>query len=636
MSAVFKANDPNLMRVVAIKMIHEHLSSDPGFVSRFKEEAAVVAKLRHPNIVQVHDFNNENNVYYMVMEFIPGETLQSYLKRLNQAERSMPLEDAIKYMASICEASHYAHERGMIHRDIKPANIMLSLQKQAILMDFGIAKIIGGQQHTATGATVGTAQYMSPEQIMGTKLDQRSDIYSLGVTLFEMVSGHPPFEADSAMTLMMMHVHDPVPDLREINPELPLELVAVINKALSKSKQDRYQTAGEMAAALKGVLGQPAEVPPVPADATIVEEPLPTREDPEATSMQPSVSTIPEPVLASQAVQPALQQTVEEPILQPSSMPDSGESARRPLSGKIKPRYLFIGGAVILVGLISIMFGGSLFSSLFPGGDRGSVPVAAISPSEDSDQVIVIEAQTPDSTPAPHTTKVTLTLQRTLTPTLRSTTTEPDSATAEEPQLVLWDLSHGPRQSETGFSYDLDGMYSQLLFFLEENDIILVPNQDPLENVDLDQYSTIVIAMSSAFRQNFSSNEAEVLGQFVDRGGSLLILAEAPGFTNRIREVTEYFNLDIGQELISESALRLEDHPIFRNVDQVSFIFGGGSLNIRNDQPRVVASQNGLDAVVVIEDLPGKVVVIGDSNLFDNRGLPNNLDFALSLFDWLH
>jgi serine/threonine protein kinase len=635
MSAVFKANDPNLTRVVAIKMIHEHLSGDPGFVARFKEEAAAVAQLRHPNIVQVYDFDNENDVYFMVMEFIPGETLQSHLKRLSQVDRSMPLENVIKYMANICEAANYAHERGMIHRDIKPANIMLSVQRQAILMDFGIAKILGGQQHTATGATIGTAQYMSPEQITGTKIDQRSDIYSLGVTLFEMVSGRPPFEADSAMALMMMHIHDPVPDIREINPDVPLGLVAVINKALAKEKEDRYQTAGEMAAALKGDLKGSAEVPVIPPDVTIVEEPLPSIENTEITSIQPPDSTIVEPVLATQKVQPVSQQAIEEPRLQPSSPAGTGESIGKPPGRKINPLYFFIGGAVVLVGLIAIIFGGPLFSSLFPNDDGGSSPAAAITPTEGSDQVIVIEPQTTVSTPVPQTTTVILTLLETSTPIPGSSPTEAEPVTIEESSLVLWDLSHGPRESETGLSYDLDGMYNQLNLMLEALDFVLVPNLDPLESVDLDQFDLIVIAMPSATRQNFTANEAEIIGQFVDRGGSLLILAEAPGFTNRIREVTDYFNIDVGQSLISESALQLENHPIFSRVEEVIFMFGGGSLNVKNDQARVVASQSGLDAIVVIEDLPGKVVVIGDANLFDNRGLPTNLEFALHLFQWL-
>jgi serine/threonine protein kinase len=165
MSAVYKATDPNLNRVVAVKLIHPHLSDNPEFVVRFKEEATAVAQLRHPNIVQVFDFDNDGDTFYMILEFVPGETLQDRLKRLNAAQRHLSVTDAIKFTAQICDAAEYAHQRGMIHRDIKPANVMLDINGQAILMDFGIAKIVGGQQHTATGATVGTALYMSPEQI---------------------------------------------------------------------------------------------------------------------------------------------------------------------------------------------------------------------------------------------------------------------------------------------------------------------------------------------------------------------------------------------------------------------------------------------------------------------------------------
>lgn len=180
MSAVYRAYDPNLRRTVAVKLIHPHLSDNPNFVNRFKEEAAAVASLRHPNIVQVHDFNNEGDTYYMVM-------------------------------------------------------------------DFGIVKIVGGQYHTATGATIGTAIYMSPEQIRGERVDERADIYSMGVMLFEMLNGRPPFEADSTLTLMMMHLNDPVPDLDDLRLGLPSRLVGVTVKALAKERSQRYQTAAEMA-----------------------------------------------------------------------------------------------------------------------------------------------------------------------------------------------------------------------------------------------------------------------------------------------------------------------------------------------------------------------------------------------------
>jgi serine/threonine-protein kinase len=254
MSAVYKATDPNLKRVVAIKLIHSHLSTDQSFIYRFEGEASAVASLRHPNIVQVYDFNNDGGVYYMVLEFIPGETLQDRLNRLNETGRFLSNEDVLKITINICDAIGYSHQRGMIHRDIKPANIMLDVQGQAILMDFGIVKILGGESHTSTGAVVGTARYMPPEIIRGEVADLRSDIYSLGITLFEMLGGRPPFVADSAMTLMMMHLNDPVPDVRNFHEEVPVAFVDVVKKALQKQGEHRYQSAAEMAADLRRIL----------------------------------------------------------------------------------------------------------------------------------------------------------------------------------------------------------------------------------------------------------------------------------------------------------------------------------------------------------------------------------------------
>jgi serine/threonine protein kinase len=186
----------------------------------------------------------------MVQEFIPGETLQERLRRLNKTGRLMSIADAIRYTIHISEASGYAHKRGMIHRDIKPANIMLDIHDQAILMDFGIVKILGGEKHTATGAVVGTALYMPPEVIRGEIPDARSDLYSLGITLYEMICGKPPFEADSAMSLLMMHLNDPLPDLRNLRPDLPAELIQVMEKSLAKQVSQRYLSMKDFANAL--------------------------------------------------------------------------------------------------------------------------------------------------------------------------------------------------------------------------------------------------------------------------------------------------------------------------------------------------------------------------------------------------
>ena len=296
MSAVYRAIDPNLRRTVAIKLIHPHLSDDPNFIGRFKEEAAAVARLRHPNIVQVYDFNIDGDIYYMVMEYLVGETLQARLKRLSSTGRQMPLSEAVGICTQICDATGYAHQHELIHRDIKPANIMLDVNGQAILMDFGIVKIVGGEYHTATGATLGTAMYMSPEQIRGERSDDRSDIYSLGVTLYEMIGGHPPYQADSPLTLMMMALNDPLPDLRKIREGIPEELVAVVYQALAKEPSERFQSMAEMGTALRRIQEKMVSSPPV---STVVEENKAEPAKP-AGPPGPAISTakvlVPEPV----------------------------------------------------------------------------------------------------------------------------------------------------------------------------------------------------------------------------------------------------------------------------------------------------------------------------------------------------
>ncbi|MFN8457216.1 MAG: SUMF1/EgtB/PvdO family nonheme iron enzyme, partial [Anaerolineae bacterium] len=287
------AHDPNLRRNVAVKLIHPHLSTDAQFIRRFEQEAAAVAQLRHPNIIQVYDFNHDDGLYYMILEYVPGETLQARLMALNASQQRLSVHEIVQITSAICDAAAFAHQRGMIHRDLKPANVMLNPQGQPILMDFGVAKMLGESHQTATGSVVGTALYMSPEQARGERPDERSDIYSIGVMLFEMITGTPPFKADSAVSLMMKHVTQPVPDIRQINQTVPDLLVAVTKKALAKDPAERYRTASDMALALRAI-----EAPGKPGTASSVSKI-------QSSGELPALQTISGVLPPSAAVKPA-------------------------------------------------------------------------------------------------------------------------------------------------------------------------------------------------------------------------------------------------------------------------------------------------------------------------------------------
>lgn len=250
MAQVYKGRHDALNRDVAIKIIFAHLADDEGFLSRFQREAQAVAALRHPHIVQVFDFGVQDNLYYMVMEYVTGGTLTDWLARFEEDEQNIPLSEIGRVIHEVAMALDYAHLEGIVHRDLKPANIMLTNEGQVVLADFGLARLMGDTRHTATGASWGTPAYMSPEQAQGERGDKSSDIYSLGVVLYELLIGYVPFAADTPFGLIMKHISEPVPSPRSLNPELPEAVEAVVMKALAKEPQDRYRTAGELAEAL--------------------------------------------------------------------------------------------------------------------------------------------------------------------------------------------------------------------------------------------------------------------------------------------------------------------------------------------------------------------------------------------------
>jgi len=282
MAEVYKAYQPSLDRHVAVKVLHSFLADEANFLARFRREAKAVAALRHPNIVQVYDFDydQERRVYYMVMEFIDGPSLKVRLQELAARQERMGVDEAIRIVTAVGGGLDYAHRRGMVHRDVKPANIMFTSEGQVILTDFGIAKMVNVTGITASGAMVGTPAYISPEQGLGHAGDERSDIYSLGIVLYQLLTGNLPFDADTPMGVVLKHINDPLPSPRLLRPDLSVGLERVILRALAKDPAQRYQTAAQFVADLRrAAAGQAVQTPPhaTAVTASELEQTIPMR-----------------------------------------------------------------------------------------------------------------------------------------------------------------------------------------------------------------------------------------------------------------------------------------------------------------------------------------------------------------------
>lgn len=266
MARVYKAYQPGLDRYVAVKVLHSHLLDDKSFIQRFEREATAVARLRHPNIVQVFDFDVQDDLYYMVMEFIEGPTLKHELEeRLkNGSAQSQPFknEEVVHIITSLAEAIDYAHSRSMIHRDLKPGNIMLTPEGQVLLTDFGLARLLNITRQTESGAISGTPAYMSPEQGQGKQGDERSDLYSLGIVLYELITGRVPFENENPLVTIVQHTSELPPPPSQFIPHLIPALELVILHAVAKNPDDRYQSGRELAQDLQLALGYMSEITP--------------------------------------------------------------------------------------------------------------------------------------------------------------------------------------------------------------------------------------------------------------------------------------------------------------------------------------------------------------------------------------
>ncbi|MDQ5825175.1 MAG: protein kinase [Chloroflexota bacterium] len=488
MAQVYKSRDNILGRIVAIKVLREQYSTDAQFVARFRREAQAAANLAHPNIVNVYDVGQDGDIHYIVMEYINGESLKSYINRSSP----LPIGKAISVAAQILAGLEYAHRSGLIHRDIKPQNVLITPDGAVKVTDFGIAKSVSDLGLTEAGLALGTAHYFSPEQAKGERVVPQSDIYAVGVTLYEMLTGRLPFESENIMGLAYKHISEEAPSVRNLNPSVPPRLDAVILKSMAKDPQQRFGSAAEMEKALRAIqMGGQQPTVEVPV-AQVNVQPRARGQQPPQVGARTSRMSATGPATGSLRVGAGPRgayamggaaagalptRGMTSPLGSPTSM--AVAPVPRAQSGAGSSGCMIAAITFITLGILAVLIGGVIVvGPNLPGFFQERViPSPTATPT--------VPTSTPTNTPVPPTNTPTST--PTLTPTATST---PQSVPV--PKLVglrVQDAIVVARQS--GFQ----------LIELERIDSVewpegVVAQQDPPENSILKQTSQVAVRVS--------------------------------------------------------------------------------------------------------------------------------------------
>ena len=435
MGAVYRAYDTNLARPVALKVMHPHLTRQPEFQQRFLQEAQAAARLSHPSIVDIYHFGRKRDRLYMAFEFINGHSLGAYIGRLYRHNQIIRLSETLDLLAQVADGLDYAHRQGVVHRDIKPDNILIRVEDhpvndgetvlRAMVTDFGLAKLREGGIQTVTGTLMGTLAYMSPEQCAGEELDGRSDIYSLGIVLYQLSTGRLPFNIKSPTDAILKHMQEEPPRPSELRPGLPPEVERIIIRSLAKKPENRFRTAGQMAATLRSTAENTSgQVSPFEHAETVVSI---------ATVIRPVSDSRPTIAESDTGQILAAQPAYESPTLPPkptSPPPKPPISTRYPSSPPLiqserKKRglssaVLFGAGAFVCVALLAVaavFLYPTFFGAVEP---TSTIPAPPVISALDTSTATLVQVDRETVTPSRTTTR---TPEATNTPTATATAT---------------------------------------------------------------------------------------------------------------------------------------------------------------------------------------------------------------------